>query len=115
MIQITSPMTSSVEPGKDVLNDILGGGLIADDQNREAKQLSLVLPEQLRQLSGGSFPAVTHAGRDAHAISDQQGRPRLPVGGLYGLVGHRSPPSSPVFRAGADRVWLILVARPEKT
>ena len=52
-------MAPCVQPGKDILNNILSGGLIAHDQNREAEQLSVVTPEQLGQLSCGRLPALT--------------------------------------------------------
>jgi hypothetical protein len=104
-------MAPRVQPGKDILNNILSGGLIAHDQNREAEQLSVVTPEQLGQLGRGSLPAVISASRRACAISDQHGRRQLPAGKPGRLVGHRSPPFQPGSSRRPDRVWLILCAR----
>ena len=95
-------MAPCVQPGKDILNNILSGGLIAHDQNREAEQLSVVTPEQLGQLSCGRLPALTSAGHHACAISDQHGRRQLPMGKPWQAC-RASVASVPVWHPG----WLI--------
>jgi hypothetical protein len=59
-------MTAGVQPGEDVLNDILGGVMIMDAQNREAQQFRLVPTEQFGQPSRGGSPASARQGGAAN-------------------------------------------------